>query len=185
MRKVILLLAAMLFAGQAGAKSIDWNGTLEIDLGFNPSIIIGGSGVATVNDSSGSAHLSTLRLNGGLTGSGTIPITDPNTTGQISAIIISGTLGGKPPAPQTHTLSGISGGPPLGANTLPLGGFTRACILASNCVSNLPLDNTENSGALSLFMTMTLHFIPEPGLLLPLGSGVVGLGLIGRSRMKR
>jgi hypothetical protein len=32
---------------------------------------------------------------------------------------------------------------------------------------------------------MTLHFIPEPGLLLLLGAGVVGLGLLGRSRMKK
>jgi hypothetical protein len=44
---------------------------------------------------------------------------------------------------------------------------------------------TGNSTAISLFMTLTLHFIPEPGLLLLLGSGVVGLGLLGRSRMKK
>jgi hypothetical protein len=42
-----------------------------------------------------------------------------------------------------------------------------------------------NSTRLSLFLTLTMHFIPEPGLLLLLGSGVVGLGLLGRSRMKR
>jgi hypothetical protein len=42
-----------------------------------------------------------------------------------------------------------------------------------------------NSTAIPLFMTLTLHFIPEPGLLLLLGSGVVGLGLLGRSRMNK
>ena len=42
-----------------------------------------------------------------------------------------------------------------------------------------------NSTALTLFATLTLHFIPEPGLLLLIGSGVVGLGLLGRSRMKK
>ena len=42
-----------------------------------------------------------------------------------------------------------------------------------------------NSADIALFMTLTLHFIPEPGLLLLLGSGVVGLGLLGRSRMKK
>jgi hypothetical protein len=36
-----------------------------------------------------------------------------------------------------------------------------------------------------MFSTLTLHFIPEPGLLLLIGSGVVGLGLLGRSRMNR
>ncbi len=42
-----------------------------------------------------------------------------------------------------------------------------------------------NSAAIPLFITMTLHFIPEPGLLLLLGSGVVGLGLLGRRRLKK
>jgi hypothetical protein len=42
-----------------------------------------------------------------------------------------------------------------------------------------------NATALSLFAVMTLHFIPEPGLLLMIGSGVVALGLLGRSRMKK
>jgi hypothetical protein len=272
MRKFLVLLAAMLVAGPVSAKTLPWTGTIVVDLGALDSLPLVGSGVATVNDDSVSAHLDTLRLAGGITASGTIPVTDPNTTGQISQIVITGTLGGKPPAPQTHTLTGISGAPPLGANTLPLGGYTRVCILASNCGSYLPLNNTENSGAtgvgvggivtlgglgpirisitsgpwtlatvsglnqtvkggfitltrkgfvhgaasgnsstatnsglvqlvapqnvttlgitgnstaISLFMTMTLHFIPEPGLLLLLGSGVVGLGLIGRSRMKK
>jgi hypothetical protein len=42
-----------------------------------------------------------------------------------------------------------------------------------------------NTEALSLFTTLTLHFVPEPGLLLLIGSGVVGLGLLGRSRAKK
>jgi hypothetical protein len=33
--------------------------------------------------------------------------------------------------------------------------------------------------------TLLIHFIPEPGLLLLLGSGVVGLAVLGRSRMRR
>jgi len=42
-----------------------------------------------------------------------------------------------------------------------------------------------NSTKLTLFTTLTLHFVPEPGLLLLIGSGVVGLGLLGRSRIKK
>jgi hypothetical protein len=42
-----------------------------------------------------------------------------------------------------------------------------------------------NSTKLTLFTALTLHFIPEPGLLLLIGSGVVGLGLLGSSRMKK
>jgi hypothetical protein len=45
---------------------------------------------------------------------------------------------------------------------------------------------TAGSNAkLSLFSTLTLHFIPEPGMLLLLGSGVAGLVLLGRSRMRK
>jgi hypothetical protein len=42
-----------------------------------------------------------------------------------------------------------------------------------------------NSAKLSLFTSLTLHFVPEPGLMLLLGSGVVGLALLGRSRMRK
>ena len=42
-----------------------------------------------------------------------------------------------------------------------------------------------NTQKLSLFTSLTLHFIPEPGLMLLLGSGVVGLALLGRSRMRK
>jgi hypothetical protein len=42
-----------------------------------------------------------------------------------------------------------------------------------------------NWSQLAMFSTLTLRFIPEPGLLLLIGSGVVGLGLLGRSRMKK
>jgi len=45
---------------------------------------------------------------------------------------------------------------------------------------------TSGSNAkLSLFSTMRIHFIPEPGMLLLLGSGVAGLVLLGRHRMRK
>jgi hypothetical protein len=48
-------------------------------------------------------------------------------------------------------------------------------------VSNIPLGSNDK---LAGMVTMVVHFIPEPGLLLLLGSGVVGLGLLGRRRMR-
>jgi hypothetical protein len=257
----------MLTAGQASAKAIDWHGTLNLELwGGQAMDPIVGSGVATVNDSSGSAHLSTLRLAGGITGSGTIPVTDPYSTGQVKSVR------GSQIALGTGTLTGVSGAPPLGQNTLPVAGFMRVCLFQANCVTNLPLNLTANNGAtghgvgglltlggngsirislefapwtlttvtglnqtvkggfktlsrvgfvhgagstasstasdsgviqliapqqvdtigvagnntkVALFSTMTLHFIPEPGLLLLIASGAVGLGLLGRSRLKK
>jgi hypothetical protein len=260
-------LLALAFAGTANAKTLGWHGTLDLDLGALETLRLGGSGVATINNSSGGNHLNTMRLAGGITGSGTIPVTDPDTTGTIPSIIITATLG-------TGTLSGISGAPPLNPPaTLPVGGFTRVCLFTGcDAGTFLALNNTTNNGAtgigvgglltlggkgnirisitngpwtlgsisginqtvaggfvtlskagfvhgaasnpsstattsgvvqllapqqvstfgipanstqLTLFATLTLHFIPEPGLLLLIGSGVVGLGLLGRSRMKK
>jgi hypothetical protein len=42
-----------------------------------------------------------------------------------------------------------------------------------------------NSANISLFTSLTVHFVPEPGLMLLLGSGVAGLALLGRSRMRK
>ncbi len=44
---------------------------------------------------------------------------------------------------------------------------------------------TGSNEVLSLFGSLKLHFVPEPGMLLLLGSGVVGLALLGRHRMKK
>jgi hypothetical protein len=42
-----------------------------------------------------------------------------------------------------------------------------------------------SSGKMGSFVILAIRFIPEPGLLLLLGSGVVGLALLGRKRMRR
>jgi len=267
MRKLVVLLAAMLISGPAAAKRLDWDGTLNLEL-WGPPLIFQSTGVATVNSSGGGAHLSTLRLAGGISGSGIIPLTDPEGTGTIKSIRVSSASLG------TGTLSGISGDPPLNPPAaIPIRGFARVCIFQANCALNLPLNVTLNDGhtgfgvgglltlggngavrisieagpwtlgtltginqtvggnfqtlsrsgfvhgaasatdsstatpsgviqliaphsirvqgttgnnsPLALFSTLTLRFIPEPGLLLLLSSGVVGLGLLGRSRMKK
>ena len=269
MKKSLVLVFALfvaMAAGTASAKTLDWHGTLDLRLGALQGLRFNGSGVATVNNSSGGNHLNTLRLAGGITGSGTIPVTDPDTIGTIPSIQIQGTLG-------TGTLSGISGGAPLHPPAaIPLLGFSKVCLFVPGCGSFLPLNNTNNNGAtgvgvggqltigqfgpvrislvaqpwtlgpaslvvktheggfrtavasgfvhgaassnsstaassgviqlvaptavtvtgvagnnssMSLFATLTMHFIPEPGLLLLIGSGVLGLGLIGRSKMKK
>jgi hypothetical protein len=44
---------------------------------------------------------------------------------------------------------------------------------------------TNAAGILPGFAIMTLSFVPEPGTLLLLGSGVAGLALLGRRRMRK
>ena len=140
MRRLILLLSSVLIAGQAGAKTLDWHGTMDLELWGGSSITLQGSGVATVNDSSGSAHLSTLRLAGGISGSGTIPVTDPNVTGTVKSVRGESIVLG------TGTITGISGAPPLAQNKLPVPGYMRVCIFQPDCAANLPLNLTLNDG---------------------------------------
>ena len=54
-------------------------------------------------------------------------------------------------------------------------------VTPGHIVSNIPLGSNDKLGGM---VTMVLHFIPEPGLLLLLGSGVVGLGLLGWRRKR-
>jgi hypothetical protein len=49
-------------------------------------------------------------------------------------------------------------------------------------VTNL---TSGSNSKIALFGYLTVHFIPEPGMLLLLGSGVAGLVLLGRHRMKK
>jgi hypothetical protein len=260
----------MLVAGPVSAKTLEWHGTLKMELWPGATVSNQGSGVATVNDSSGGAHLSTLRVAGGITGSVVIPLTDPEVTGTMKSIRVD------PARLGTGTLTGISGAPPIAPPAaIPLPGVMRVCIFQPDCAYFLPMELTLNNGKtgmgvgglltvggngsvrisieaapwtlatvsglnqtagggfktltrvgfvhgpasatggasgsstaapsgviqliapqqvrmhgvtgngswIATFTTLTLHFIPEPGLLLLIGSGVVGLGLLGRSRM--
>ena len=45
--------------------------------------------------------------------------------------------------------------------------------------------NISAIAALAAFGILELHFVPEPGTLLLLATGVVGLGVLGRNRMRR
>ena len=55
-------------------------------------------------------------------------------------------------------------------------------VAPSQVVTNLPAGSNAKVSSGVVFL---IHFIPEPGLLLLLGSGVAGLALIGRSRMRK
>ncbi len=266
--RVFAPLALVFGAGSAPASQLPWSGTFSLEFGTLPSIVAQGGGVATLNGSSTVGHLQTLRLAGGITHATTIPITDPDAA-PIVSLRATALLG-------TGTFSGISGGPPLAGNVLPVGGSVRICLLTAGCGINLPIPltvgglkgvgigglitvntfsggggvkisleaspwtlgvasitgiptpsggssavtaqgfvhgpvsgtsstaSTMGSGAirlvtpvrvmtslgppndfLALMGTLTIHFVPEPGLLLLMGSGIAGLAVIGRHRIRR
>jgi hypothetical protein len=87
---------------------------------------------------------------------------------------------------KTVTATGFIHGPASGttptSNTLAQGSGVVQLISPMQVITT---GIAGNSAKISLFSIMTLHFIPEPGLLLLLGSGIVGLGILGRNRIRR
>jgi hypothetical protein len=132
--------AGLGMAGPAEASTLEWAGTLVIELGATPPIVATGTGVATVNGSSGLGHLNTLRLAGGITAATTLPVTDPGITTLVS-VRVTAQLG-------TGTFSGISGAPPLsGSPQLPIQGVARLCLVLPGCGVSLPIPMTVGGTA--------------------------------------
>jgi len=83
---------------------------------------------------------------------------------------------------QTLTRTGFAHGPASSNSSTNLDSGVVQLISPATVTSiGLPANNAK----LSLFSTLTLHYVPEPGLILLIGSGVVGLGLLGRSRLRK
>jgi hypothetical protein len=80
----------------------------------------------------------------------------------------------------TKTLQGFVHGPASGtSSTAAISGVLQ--IIAPNFIeTSLGVPDTFQA----VWADIRLHFIPEPGLLLLLGSGVAGLLMLGRSRMR-
>jgi hypothetical protein len=83
----------------------------------------------------------------------------------------------------TATAKGFQHGPASASSTVALGTAANAGVIqlvSPGVVTGLaPLNPT------ALPATLRFKLVPEPGLLLLLGSGVVGLTLLGRSRMRK
>jgi hypothetical protein len=77
----------------------------------------------------------------------------------------------------TNSVSGFAHGPASGtSSTAAPSGVVR--LVTPVLVST----NIASSAVVPTFATLTLHFVPEPGTLVLLGSGIAGLVAFGRSR---
>jgi hypothetical protein len=279
------LLASLGLATTAGAATVEWSGTMVVNVGTLPQFVHNGTGVATVNGSSGGiGHINTIQWRNGLSFSGgnnvpeTIPLTDPHNPTLVTLRATGMRLGVAGSPSGVFTLNGISGGTLGTKNTGQPPGNMKMCILFPGCANYLPIpfgkdannavgvggihtinglskgagfklsiwgapwtiglasiknvttetangaittytktlqgfvhgpaSGTSSTAAISgvlqvvtpilirtslgapdtwqaVWVEVGLHFIPEPGLLLLLGSGVAGLMLLGRSRMRR
>ena len=75
MRKLLSVVAAAVatfgLATAAGAATVEWSGTLVANVGTLPQFIHQGTGVATVNGSSGGiGHINTIQMKQGLSYTG-------------------------------------------------------------------------------------------------------------------
>ena len=101
----------------------------------------------------------------------TVTLSDQiTTTGQANRLIVDVTLRGFAHGPLSST-----------STTGTINGVIQL-VTPSQVSTNLPLGSNKRVAS---GQTLFIRFIPEPGLLLLLGSGVAGLALLGRSRLRK
>ena len=79
------------------------------------------------------------------------------------------------------TKMGFAHGPASGTTSTAQPSGVLQIVTPSQVRTNLTLGTNAK---VSVLTQLLIHFIPEPGIFLLIGTGVVGLALIGRSRMK-
>ena len=80
------------------------------------------------------------------------------------------------------TLPAFAHGPASGTTSTAQPSGVVQMVTPAQARTNLALGSNAK---VSAAMTAVIHFIPEPGLLLLIGSGVVGLAVLGRNRMRK
>jgi hypothetical protein len=81
-----------------------------------------------------------------------------------------------------RTAMGFAHAPGTSTTSTALPSGVVQAITPMQVVTNL---SNGSNRKIALFGFLTIHFVPEPGMLLLLGSGVAGLVLLGRHRMRK
>lgn len=160
-RSLILFIGsamAITIPGAAGAALMYWDGTLALQLTSLPVFDATGSGVATLNGSSGVTgtsgvgYLNTLRITGGITLPQVATLFTDNASPSIATVSVTERLG-------TGTLAPVSGTGPLTRNTLPIAGDCRICLLLTGCAEwlILPIATPSNNAGVGIGGTITVN----------------------------
>jgi hypothetical protein len=80
------------------------------------------------------------------------------------------------------TQMGFAHGPASGTTSTAQPSGVLQVVTPAQVRTNLALGSNKK---ISVITNLIVHFVPEPGMLLLLGSGVVGLALLGRNRMRK
>ncbi len=140
--------------------------TLPIPLTVNGSVGVGIGGQVTVNGFATSVNAVKISLLGA-----------PWTLGTASVTAIPTDNGGT----STATAMGFVHGPASGtSNTATTSGVIQVATPVRVVTSLNPPNNV-----LAIIGILRLKMVPEPGLMLLLGSGIAGLVLLGRGRLRR
>jgi hypothetical protein len=83
---------------------------------------------------------------------------------------------------EPRVIKGFAHGPSSGTTSTAQPSGVVQLVSPTQVETNLPFGANAKVASGQI---ITVHFIPEPGLLLLLGSGVVGVALIGRRRLRR
>jgi hypothetical protein len=162
MRKLLGVLAAGLIAvgvaGQAHAVTLDFTGSIAIQLSTLDPVLIDGSGSVTVNGAGAAGHLTALELPASpfATTALVLPVTNPDSFPIAGVQITAHNAGG--------SFTG-SGGAGFGGQ-MPINGFSKVCLFGpcSAAVSNLnvPLDVVGQGGVVLVTDAVNLTVIGAP-----------------------
>jgi hypothetical protein len=131
-------LLAVGIAGTASAATLTYTGTLIFGLATLPSGTGAGSG--TIQAVTVTGHLSNLTFVGGEVGpiSTSLPVTSSATVRSVRLTGIQNVDG---------TITGISGGPPLGSGEMGFQGMAKICLVLGNCnLVNVPVPLSPTIG---------------------------------------
>ena len=123
MRKLLILVPALLFAGSVHAATLSYVGSLQFQLATLPGITASGGGIATITTTGN--HLSTMALAAGAFGpvSASLPVTN---SGTINSVIFTSLANASGTVNVSGGLTGTAG--PLG-----LSGTAKICLVFAPC----------------------------------------------------